>query len=439
MGINLALHEPSSPTSCVYVQDLAPEGSAAKGGLKSGDVIVRVDDTKFGLGEKYVPQDVAAHIKGPEGSSVTVVVNRDGVLKEFQLTRKPIAAIGALLVPQNLNKAEKASLPLPRNNPIRLSAATPAIRLSAETPEKKTNRIDEDPGCIVDQFCCTNKNTASLESLNLKVENTDGQDGMTSSAYECSDKVDDLLPHAQLKRLHSKSESIDAEEKTDDEDISSVVNSVGSNEWELISERSGSAIMVSLTGSLNGSHDYRSVSPSLLKNNFVLTESNGEELEHVILPTDTLQGLCLAYKISATKLRMENSFSGNNLQMAPKKLRIPTPRPTKGSMVRMQDRTTKQFKLYAFVAEIPTMELVEAKAYLDLANWDLEEALQSAREDDGLGWNVSGGGETPIIDSPLLSAVRQPKALTADDIYLNLPTLEGDGVELKDIKQDIKP
>ncbi|EJK76021.1 hypothetical protein THAOC_02239 [Thalassiosira oceanica] len=289
VGINLALHEPSSPTSCVYVQDLAPEGSAAKGGLKSGDVIVRVDDTKFGLGEKYVPQDVAAHIKGPEGSSVTVVVNRDGVLKEFQLTRKPIAAIGALLVPQNLNKAEKASLPLPRNNPIRLSAATPAIRLSAETPEKKTNRIDEDPGCIVDQFCCTNKNTASLESLNLKVENTDGQDGMTSSAYECSDKVDDLLPHAQLKRLHSKSESIDAEEKTDDEDISSVVNSVGSNEWELISERSGSAIMVSLTGSLNGSHDYRSVSPSLLKNNFVLTESNGEELEHVILPTDTLQ------------------------------------------------------------------------------------------------------------------------------------------------------
>lgn len=120
--------------------------------------------------------------------------------------------------------------------------------------------------------------------------------------------------------------------------------------------------------------------------------------------------------------------------MAPKKLRIPTPRPTKGAMVRMQDRTTKQFMLYAFVAEIPTMELVEAKAYLDLANWDLEEALQSAREDDGLGWNVSGDRETPIIDGPLLGAVRQPKALTADDIYSSSPTLEGDGVELKDIK-----
>ena len=294
VGVNLALHEPSSPKSCVYVQDLAPEGSGAKGGLKSGDVIVRVDDTEFRLGENYVPQDVAAHIKGPEGSSVTVVVNRDGELKEFHLTRKPIAAIGTLLVPQNLNKAEKASLPLPRNNPISLT--TPKKTNNGQTPTKQRSEGDIDggnngPGCIVDQLCCANKVGASLESLNLEVENTDCQDVMTASAYEGSDRVDDFLPHhqPQLNRLHSKSESIDAEEKTDEEDISSVINSVGSNEWELISERSGSAIMVSLTGSLNGSYDYRSVSPSLLKNNFVLTESNGEKLEHVILPTDTLQ------------------------------------------------------------------------------------------------------------------------------------------------------
>ena len=292
VGVNLALHEPSSPKSCVYVQDLAPEGSGAKGGLKSGDVIVRVDDTEFRLGDKYVPQDVAAHIKGPEGSSVTVVVNRDGELKEFQLTRKPIAAIGALLVPQNLNKAEKASLPLPRNNPISLT--TPKKTNNGHTSTKQRSEGDIDggnngPGCIVDQLCCANKVGASLESLNLEVENTDCQDVMTASAYEGSDRVDDFLPHHQLNRLHSKSDSIDAEEKTDEEDISSTINSVGSNEWELISERSGSAIMVSLTGSLNGSYDYRSVSPSLLKNNFVLTESNGEKLEHVILPTDTLQ------------------------------------------------------------------------------------------------------------------------------------------------------
>eukprot|EP00584_Thalassiosira_punctigera_P010002 CAMPEP_0172537994 /NCGR_PEP_ID=MMETSP1067-20121228/9486_1 /TAXON_ID=265564 ORGANISM="Thalassiosira punctigera, Strain Tpunct2005C2" /NCGR_SAMPLE_ID=MMETSP1067 /ASSEMBLY_ACC=CAM_ASM_000444 /LENGTH=1848 /DNA_ID=CAMNT_0013323403 /DNA_START=213 /DNA_END=5759 /DNA_ORIENTATION=+ len=46
-------------------------------------------------------------------------------------------------------------------------------------------------------------------------------------------------------------------------------------------------------------------------------------IEHEVLRTDTLQGLCLAYKISATRLRMENKFSGDSLQLAPKTLRIP--------------------------------------------------------------------------------------------------------------------
>eukprot|EP00584_Thalassiosira_punctigera_P004265 CAMPEP_0172531448 /NCGR_PEP_ID=MMETSP1067-20121228/4856_1 /TAXON_ID=265564 ORGANISM="Thalassiosira punctigera, Strain Tpunct2005C2" /NCGR_SAMPLE_ID=MMETSP1067 /ASSEMBLY_ACC=CAM_ASM_000444 /LENGTH=1630 /DNA_ID=CAMNT_0013315829 /DNA_START=141 /DNA_END=5033 /DNA_ORIENTATION=+ len=46
-------------------------------------------------------------------------------------------------------------------------------------------------------------------------------------------------------------------------------------------------------------------------------------IEHEVLLTDTLQGLCLAYKISATRLRMENKFSGNSLQLAPKTLKIP--------------------------------------------------------------------------------------------------------------------
>mmetsp|Transcript_2783 Transcript_2783/g.4816 ORF Transcript_2783/g.4816 Transcript_2783/m.4816 type:complete len:118 (+) Transcript_2783:1-354(+) len=116
-------------------------------------------------------------------------------------------------------------------------------------------------------------------------------------------------------------------------------------------------------------------------------------------------------------------------------------------MIRTQDKTSKEFKLYAFVAEIPTMELVEAKAYLDLSNWDLDEALRSAREDEG--WSCSGGGGGPAVmdsyspmvssslssPSPVLTAVARPKALTARDIYAAPPSFEGDGVELKDIRQ----
>jgi len=46
-------------------------------------------------------------------------------------------------------------------------------------------------------------------------------------------------------------------------------------------------------------------------------------IEHTVLPTDTLQGLCLKYKITPTKLRQINGFSGSNLHLAPAVLKIP--------------------------------------------------------------------------------------------------------------------
>ena len=126
---------------------------------------------------------------------------------------------------------------------------------------------------------------------------------------------------------------------------------------------------------------------------------------------------------------MENNFSGNSIQMAPKKLKIPMSKGSKGMMIRVQDRSSKEYKLYAFVAEIPSMELVEAKAYLDLSNWDLEESLRSAREDEGFSF-----GPSAMELSPVLSAVVKPKALTAQDIYSVPPPFQGHGFELKDIK-----
>mmetsp|Transcript_1159 Transcript_1159/g.1886 ORF Transcript_1159/g.1886 Transcript_1159/m.1886 type:complete len:205 (-) Transcript_1159:659-1273(-) len=43
-------------------------------------------------------------------------------------------------------------------------------------------------------------------------------------------------------------------------------------------------------------------------------------VEHIVVPSDTLQGVCLAYKISATRLRQVNGFSGSGLNLAPKKI-----------------------------------------------------------------------------------------------------------------------
>jgi hypothetical protein len=37
---------------------------------------------------------------------------------------------------------------------------------------------------------------------------------------------------------------------------------------------------------------------------------NPSVLEHVVMPGDTIQGICLRYRVSAIELRRHNGFSG---------------------------------------------------------------------------------------------------------------------------------
>ncbi|GAX27031.1 hypothetical protein FisN_9Lh347 [Fistulifera solaris] len=105
-------------------------------------------------------------------------------------------------------------------------------------------------------------------------------------------------------------------------------------------------------------------------------------VEHVILPTDTLQGICLAYKINSTRLRQANHFSGHSLLLAPKKLVIPiSQKALRSGFIRVQDTDAKQYKLHALLAAYPDLSASEASAYLELADWVLEDALQTAKED----------------------------------------------------------
>lgn len=87
-------------------------------------------------------------------------------------------------------------------------------------------------------------------------------------------------------------------------------------------------------------------------------------VEHVVLPTDTLQGICLAYKIgSSTRLRQANHFSGNSLLLAPKKLVIPlSKKALRSGFIRVQDTDAKEYKLHAMLAEFPDLSMTEAKA-----------------------------------------------------------------------------
>mmetsp|Transcript_11583 Transcript_11583/g.20857 ORF Transcript_11583/g.20857 Transcript_11583/m.20857 type:complete len:492 (-) Transcript_11583:188-1663(-) len=86
VGVELAQNKEAMR---VIASDVEPNGPAAKGGLKPKDVFMEVDGVRFDDG-KATPDDVAVVVRGPEGSKVGVVVERDGKTVDFILTREPI-------------------------------------------------------------------------------------------------------------------------------------------------------------------------------------------------------------------------------------------------------------------------------------------------------------------------------------------------------------
>ena len=68
---------------------------------------------------------------------------------------------------------------------------------------------------------------------------------------------------------------------------------------------------------------------------------------------------------NSTRLRQANHFSGNSLLLAPKKLVIPlSKKALRSGFIRVQDTATKEYKLHAFLAELPDLGITEAKAYV---------------------------------------------------------------------------
>eukprot|EP00535_Pseudo-nitzschia_heimii_P000096 CAMPEP_0197183540 /NCGR_PEP_ID=MMETSP1423-20130617/7872_1 /TAXON_ID=476441 /ORGANISM="Pseudo-nitzschia heimii, Strain UNC1101" /LENGTH=201 /DNA_ID=CAMNT_0042634125 /DNA_START=101 /DNA_END=706 /DNA_ORIENTATION=+ len=98
-------------------------------------------------------------------------------------------------------------------------------------------------------------------------------------------------------------------------------------------------------------------------------------LDHFISPSDTFQGICLKYKISPLELRRANGgFSGENLNLVPNPLKIPSKDAVAAELT--QDQVVD-----VLLKECRSMSRSEARAYLMLEDWDLNEALRNAHED----------------------------------------------------------
>ena len=100
--------------------------------------------------------------------------------------------------------------------------------------------------------------------------------------------------------------------------------------------------------------------------------------QHVVQPTDTFQGICLQYKVTPTQLRQANGFSGTNLLLGPTVLSIPG---KPGEIPPPMLVLTREQQMTRLRNSVPGIVTAEAKAYLELNNWNLEEAIQNAKED----------------------------------------------------------
>jgi len=76
-------------TGKIFVSDTEPSSPASTGGIRKGDVFLEVDGTSFTDG-KGTPDDVASKLRGPKGSKVGIVMEHDGKVQDFILTREPI-------------------------------------------------------------------------------------------------------------------------------------------------------------------------------------------------------------------------------------------------------------------------------------------------------------------------------------------------------------
>ena len=64
---------------------------AERAGLRSDDIIVQVDEQQIDCGSSFfLPEELTEMIRGVEGTSVVVVVEREGQRIKYELLREPI-------------------------------------------------------------------------------------------------------------------------------------------------------------------------------------------------------------------------------------------------------------------------------------------------------------------------------------------------------------
>lgn len=90
----------------IYASDVEPSSPALRAGIKKGDVFLEVDGMRMDDGTA-TPDDVASKLRGPEGSRVGVVMERQDKVEDFIITREPITITSVRSYMSEATGAEK--------------------------------------------------------------------------------------------------------------------------------------------------------------------------------------------------------------------------------------------------------------------------------------------------------------------------------------------
>ena len=140
---------------------------------------------------------------------------------------------------------------------------------------------------------------------------------------------------------------------------------------------------------------------------------------HEVLPTDTFQGICLRYKVTPTELRRANRLMGSNLKLGPAKLVIPSNEKNEQLDLDSQ-RSTKEEKIASLISKVThitkgKITYSEAKSYLEISDWEVDEAVDAVKED--VAWSGEDGtGYYGMIGRKKNEAIQSKQSSFHDDV-----------------------
>ena len=105
VGVEITIDKTTGQLTASEVQ---PNSPAEEAGVKAGDVFRTVDGTDFD--QFSTPDDVALKVRGPAGSKVGLVMERNGEKVDFILTRQPLKITTVFSYATNVNGVGKVGV-----------------------------------------------------------------------------------------------------------------------------------------------------------------------------------------------------------------------------------------------------------------------------------------------------------------------------------------